>query len=181
LKRGHEGNSGRTEIIGRGGIRKTDQLVEVLGEADELNSFIGLASSLINDVEVKNILHKVQSDIFVLCTDVQLPLSSERRKELKLIGEDNVRFIEDELKLYEQQLEPLKSFIYPSGCLEASILHVCRTVCRRVERALARLALEQPINKYVYQYVNRLSDLFFVLARYLNKKAGVKDEAWRLH
>lgn len=180
MKKGHTGDEGETAVIDEYSVEKSDQLIEVLGEADELNSFVGLASSLIKDPEVKAVLRRIQSDIFVLCTDVQLPISSKRRKSLKLIEEGNVRFIEDTIRFYEQRLEPLRNFIYPSGCLEASILHVCRTVSRRVERALAKLAFKREVSKHAYRYINRLSDLFFVLARYLNKEAGISDEVWKL-
>lgn len=164
-----------TSLYGRR-TRKDSARIGVIGTLDELNSFVGLAVSRFDDGEIKNILKEVQRNLFVVGADVATPFDiTEKHERISL---KDVAKVEETISRLESELEPLNKFILPGGSREAAVLHICRTICRRVERAIVALKMHEELNNYVFVYINRLSDLFFILARVANKRKDVEDEKW---
>ncbi len=164
-----------TSLYGRR-TRKDSVRIGVIGTLDELNSFAGLAASRFDGGEIKQILKEVQRDLFVAGADVATPFDITEKHQR--ISHDDVKRLEDYISRLESELEPLNKFILPGGSREAAVLHICRTICRRAERAIVALKTHEELNNYVFVYINRLSDLFFTLARIANKRKGVEDEKW---
>jgi len=166
------GDTGKTQVRCEM-VQKDDQQVEAIGAIDELNSFVGLARSSVKDKEVDEILEEVQNKLFTAGAEVGYG------KEQKITS-DNVKFLEDATDKYSGKIEDIRAFIYPVGSELASRFHVCRSVCRRTERSVWSLSKKEKINPELLRYLNRLSSLFFVLARFANKEAKVKDEVWKI-
>lgn len=180
------GDAGETSL-GRGErVAKHDIRVEAYGTTDEANSVIGLARNAIartpstdpSLAEADAMLGRIQNDLFDLGADLCTPEGKTKRDEQALrIVPSQVERLEREIDAMNAELQPLKSFILPGGSEAASWLHLARTVARRAERCMTRLAAEQPINPEAIKYVNRLSDHLFVLARRLNDN-GATDVLW---
>ena len=180
------GDAGETSL-GRGErVAKHDIRVEAYGTTDEANSVIGLARNAIARTpstdprlaEADAMLGRIQNDLFDLGADLCTPEGKTKRDEQALrIVPSQVERLEREIDAMNAELQPLKSFILPGGSEAASWLHLARTVARRAERCMTRLAAEQPINPEAIKYVNRLSDHLFVLARRLNDN-GATDVLW---
>lgn len=165
------GDTGKTQVKCEM-VQKDDQRVEAIGDIDELNSFVGLARTSIKNEKIDSVLKQVQSVLFTAGSEVGFAATE--------VKTNDVRFLEETIDNYAKQIEELKYFIYPSGSQAAAILHICRTVCRRAERSLFKLSKQENVSKELLCYVNRLSSLFFVLARVANKEANVKDEVWKI-
>tara|TARA_B110000116_G_scaffold183324_1_gene158833 strand:+ start:24 stop:476 length:453 start_codon:yes stop_codon:yes gene_type:complete len=146
------------------------------GAVDELNSSLGIALSLELIPEIKDILIKIQNDLFVVGSDLANPNMSD--KKIRTTPE-MITFLEQKIDLLEPQLEPLTSFILPGGTLLASIIHMSRTISRRAETHVVELSKTQKINKEAVIYLNRLSDLMFVLARTINNRKNIPDIVWK--
>lgn len=180
------GDAGQTSL-GRGErVAKHDIRVEAYGTTDEANSVIGLARNAIARAGAKDprleeadaMLGRIQNDLFDLGADLCTPEGKTKRDEQALrIVASQVERLEREIDAMNGELQPLKSFILPGGSEAASWLHLGRTVARRAERCMTRLAAEQPINPEAVKYINRLSDHLFVLARRLNDN-GAADVLW---
>ncbi len=171
-----QGDKGETSLFGVGKKVTKDSLrVIAYGEVDELNSFIGLARSFIKDKRIDSILEKIQNNLFAIGSDLASPKPA---KTIPKISKEEVKDLEKSLIDIENELEPLSRFILPTGSITASVLHVARAVCRRIERCTVRLSKETKINEDIIPYINRLSDVLFALARYVNKKADVSDVEW---
>ncbi|MEM1943322.1 MAG: cob(I)yrinic acid a,c-diamide adenosyltransferase [Candidatus Caldarchaeum sp.] len=167
------GDRGDTYLPGTGRVRKTHPRVAAFGEVDELSSFIGLARAALKYEEVDELLKTVQESLFHVGAYLANPTHPvEKIRSNSLVVEEWVR-------LLESNLPPLRHFIYPAGCTEAVLMHVCRAVARRAERAVARVADEEPVDESITAFLNRLSTLFFLLAREMNRRAGVSEEEWR--
>src|SRR5580704_14901269 len=168
------GDAGQTSL-GRGErVAKHDPRVEAYGMTDEANSVIGLARSAI----ALTVLGGIQNDLFDLGADLCTPEGQSKRGEQALrIMASQVERLEREIDAMNADLQPLNSFILPGGGEAAAWLHLARTVARRAERRMTRLAAEQPINPEAIKYINRLSDHLFVLARRLNDD-GATDVLW---
>lgn len=165
------GDNGTTGL-GDGSRTDKDSLrIHAIGEVDELNSHIGmlLCEELPNDL--KEELISIQHDLFDLGGELCIP-------GYKMITEEQVARLDVLLEKYNAGLPPLKDFILPGGSRAASIVHVCRTVCRRAERSIVSLGKAEKLNDNPRHYVNRLSDLLFVLSRVLNRFAGGSDVLW---
>ena len=173
------GDKGETSLFGGKRVQKSAQRLKAYGTVDELNSFIGLAIVEVNDEHVKNILIEIQHQLFALGADLATP-DDEKTKKLNVyrVEKSFYEFAESKIDELEKNLDELKSFILPGGTKSSSLLHVCRAVCRRAEREIVELQQLDIINENIIIYVNRLSDLFFVLARYENKVAGIPDIKW---
>ncbi len=171
------GDGGKTYLADGSVVSKTHPLVSSYGEVDELNSFIGLLrAELSKDLrELDEILKDIQNDLFKVGADLATPIPS--KYPIKRVSEGDVKKIEELIDKYNAELKPLEEFVLPSGCKESALLHICRTVCRRAERVVVS-AMEKgfKINPNVQIYLNRLSDLFFVLARWCNVKKGINEE-----
>lgn len=174
------GDKGTTALIGGSRIRKSDPRIHLYGEVDELNSHIGFGISLLDPSEDKNLLHEVQSALFDLGSN--LACEKEKRSQFKLpqIKEALILKLEREIDLMDSKLEALKTFVLPGGTREASAFHVCRTVCRRVERQMVDFETQHPgeVPDSALIFINRLSDYFFMLSRALNASKKVEEIKW---
>lgn len=174
MKKVHLGDKGETSLVGRR-ISKDDSRVEAYGTIDELNSFVGLAKSVSNDPKISVILEKVQSDLFVV--GAELATVTSKGSESRITGDD-VLWLEKTSDEMEKELVPIKKFVLPNGSQLASALHVARSVCRRAERRIVTLSRKESVNPEIIRYVNRLSDMLFVMARYVNQKLNVAEKTW---
>jgi cob(I)alamin adenosyltransferase len=165
------GDSGTTGLGDGTRVAKDDLRMEVIGEVDELNSGLGvLLSEEIPDT-IREALLGVQHDLFDLGGELCLP-GTER------IGVAHIARLEELVEQFNKTLRPLKEFILPGGSRPAALAHLSRTVCRRVERRFVHLATREPISDFSRKYLNRLSDLLFVLGRALNVASGRGDVLW---
>ena len=174
------GDKGETELFGGDRVSKDSSRIEAYGTVDELNSFIGLAVTEVRNEEVKNLLIKIQNELFEVGSNLAAPdIKKDKKNLIPKIKEDFFLDAEKAIDRFEEILEPLKNFILPGGTKGAAILHVCRSVCRRAERRVVALNKSVNIDEKIIIFLNRLSDLFFVLARYENHAAGNKDFIWK--
>ena len=161
------GDEGKTSLIGGLRVAKFDDRVEAYGTVDELSAFIGVLYDQEGvTTEMKTVLDVVQNKLFTIESHFALDENSEVKKMIPVLGADDVAYLEHEIDVMNEQLPELKSFVIPGGNLKASHAHVCRTVCRRAERQGWRLASQHPVDVLDLKYLNRLSDYFFVLARF---------------
>jgi cob(I)alamin adenosyltransferase len=173
------GDKGETALHGGKRVFKDIIRIEAYGTIDELNSFIGLAATVISDRKVISVLEKIQNYLFVLGADLSSPeIEENKKKNIPRITEEHCTDLEKQIDYFDSLNVELKNFILPGGNQGASFLHVCRTICRRGERKVVTLNKEENIGKNIIIFLNRLSDLFFVLARYQNKISGVHDIKW---
>ena len=177
------GDKGDTGLIDGSRISKSDLRIIAYGEVDEANSHIGLIISNIekNSIfdDVKKILLDVQQDLFVLGAELANP--NTLKDDNMLVKREMISTIEKYIDNFESELAPISNFILPGGTIESSLLHICRTVVRRAETSAVALAKEQKINQEILTYLNRISDLFFVLARVTNKRQKRNDIPWKLN
>ena len=166
------GDEGKTGLGDGRRVAKCSERIHVLGEIDELNSLIGVLQLETMPEESHELLTNIQHDLFDLGGELCIP-------GMAVIQTDQVHYLERTLDELNEVLEPLKEFILPGGSRAAAVTHHVRTVCRRAERAIAVLHSDEPVRSEVLQYINRLSDLFFVLARYLNRADGRGDVLWQ--
>ena len=177
------GDKGETSLYGGTRVSKAAARVESYGTLDELNAFIGLAKAEISDEKVLNQLQKIQFDLFTVGseaatpTDKMLLANGKNRLDL-MISEKEITELELWMDDFDAELEPLKFFILPSGGKAAATVHVCRTVCRRAERAMVFLNETEEVRPELIKYLNRLSDYLFILARYISKISGEKEDYW---
>lgn len=170
------GDDGTTSIIGGSRVKKNCCRLEAYGTLDELSSFIGaIAADKHCDDEVKGQLLIIQHKLF----DLGTVLASPDYKANVGVGENDVNQLEGWIDALTEQTPPQNSFILPGGCEMAARAHQARTVCRRAERAIVTLSEEAPVEKVVGEYVNRLSDYLFILARYVNFICGVDEIPYR--
>jgi cob(I)alamin adenosyltransferase len=169
------GDEGATGLFGGGRVPKDDPRVRAYGDVDETNAAIGFAASLELPIFEVDALQAIQRDLFAIGAELATPDSSKLRTALTA---DRVSSLEKLIDHYEAYLTPLKNFILPGGTPKAAAFHLARTICRRAERSVVTLARDAQINPLIIHYLNRLSDLLFMLARGANKQAGRSDIAW---
>jgi cob(I)alamin adenosyltransferase len=174
------GDRGDTGLFGGGRVGKDDVRVDAYGEVDELNAVVGLARAAAPSSPISGQLEQVQRDLFSIGAMLATPDLEKMRRQLEKARLDDARIAELEraIDAAEERLDPLKAFILPGGTPQAAALHVARTVCRRAERRVVRLAREVELPEVVVVYLNRLSDLLFTLARLANREAGAPDVEW---
>ena len=173
------GDAGETGLFGGERVSKSSIRIEAYGTVDELNSFIGLTLIEIKSESVKNLLLKIQNQLFILGSDLATPKNPRTQKlKIQRVTPKFYKDIEKAIDHYDAQLTSLKNFILPGGSKSAALLHVCRTVARRAERNAVALNNTVKIGSNIIIFLNRLSDLFFVLARYENQISGVSDIKW---
>lgn len=174
------GDDGTTSLGDMSRTSKNDPRLEAYATVDEANSSIGVVLTLgqLADAEINKLLIRIQNDMFDVGADLCTPVVDKPEFEPLRVLESQVVFIEEQIDKYNAELKPLKSFVLPSGTPAAALLHVARTVVRRAERTTwhAIHSFGGGVNPLTAKYLNRLSDLLFVLARYVNK--GVGDELW---
>lgn len=171
------GDDGTTGLFGGERVPKYALRIESYGTVDELNSALGFARAAAGE-ELAPILHIIQIDLFVLGADLATPLDLKTTYSIPRIEESDVHRLESWIDEQEALLPPLKQFILPGGSELATRLHLARSICRRAERLLVHLQSEQQLSEHDIVYLNRLSDLLFVLARTANRLAGVADIEW---
>jgi cob(I)alamin adenosyltransferase len=159
-------------------VSKADARVAAYGDVDELNATIGLARTEPLGDDVDTLLQTIQSRLFDVGAELATMPEKKDKLSLPTISEDDVVALERAIDRAEEELTPLATFILPGGTRGAACLHVARTVCRRAERHICALAAGEPVRDEILRYVNRLSDLLFVLARLANAREGVSDVPW---
>ena len=173
------GDAGETSLGDGTRVPKTDARIEAYGTVDELNAVLGLVLAGEEVApELRAALERIQNELFDLGADLAVPLEDERRERLRVEGLQ-VEHLEELCDRWNKNLEPLRSFVLPGGTEAAAALHLARTVCRRAERLAVALDAEHGINPEVLAYLNRLSDLLFILARAANSAAGAGEPLWR--
>jgi len=180
------GDKGETALVGGKRVPKDAPRIDAYGTIDELNSVVGLARAF-NEEQLDKagahrfldgILRRIQDELFDLGSELATP-EEFSYEGMYRVGEPQVRAIEEIIDECQKELAPLKSFILPGGGRIAAYLHQCRTVCRRAERDILRLSRVEPLSEWPLKYVNRLSDLFFVLSRWIGKQTGKPEYLWQ--
>ena len=165
------GDAGETSLFDGTRVKKDDARVDAYGEVDELNAWLGLVRAASSDPELDEELVRIQRDLFALGAQLADPADKIAERVTKAaLGDEEVARLERLIDRLEQDLPPLRRFILAGGTPAGAALHVARTVCRRAERRM--VALQPPVDPVLLRYVNRLSDLLFVLARAVNHRAG---------
>src|ERR671919_103829 len=180
------GDKGETSLVGGKRVSKDSPRIDAYGTIDELNSIIGLAR-VFNEENLDageahqfldGVLCKIQDELFDLGSELATP-PEFFQEGMYRVSEKEIERIEKLIDKCQKDLEPLKSFILPGGGRVGAYLHQCRTVCRRAEREILRLSRAEEINHDVIKYMNRLSDLFFVLSRWISKQTGEQEYLWQ--
>ena len=174
------GDKGQTSLFGGKRISKDNLRIEAIGTIDELNSALGASASFIKDKKILSLIQKIQNDLFNIGAELANPQEiSSNTKLLIRLGKEEVYVLESIIDQYDSILPSLKSFILPGGTNSAALLHLSRSVSRRAERRIISISKVAKVNPNILSYTNRLSDLLFVLARYLNNKSKVKEVPWK--
>lgn len=172
------GDDGSTGLGGGQRVPKDSERIEAYGTVDELNSCIGVAVACGLEPELKEMFRPIQNDLFHVGSDLCVLEEDKKKFKIAQIEARHVKQLENFIDSLQKSLKPLENFILPGGTMGASQLHVCRCVCRRAEREILRLKRVENIGEFVLKYVNRLSDLLFVMARYENLKKNTPDVLW---
>jgi cob(I)alamin adenosyltransferase len=170
------GDTGETSLGDGTRVPKRHPRVAAYGDVDELNALVGLALAGDLPARFRVLLERVQNELFDLGADLSVPLDDDRKERLR-VAQSQVSALERACDDFNAELEPLRSFVLPGGTETAARLHLARTVCRRAERHV--LAIEDDVNPAALAYLNRLSDLLFILARAANADEGVPEPLWR--
>ena len=176
------GDDGSTGLFGGPRVRKDDLRVGAYGDVDELNSALGAAREELRDERQKDvaaIVDRLQSELFTLGSELATPDPAAAPKEVPRILPEHVERLEREIDRLTNELPPMRNFILPGGSRPGAALHLCRTVCRRAERTAVELARDAAVSAEALAYLNRLSDLLFVMARAANLRAGGIEIPWK--
>jgi len=173
------GDKGKTGLLSGERIDKADPRVEAYGTVDELGTFLGLAK-VHSSKRIAEHLHKIQQKLFFinveLATNPDSLNTEDPLRNLEKVTAENVEFLEKIADELSEELPLLTNFVIPGGTKAAALLHVCRTVCRRAERRIVYYASIEPVNEELIKYINRLSDLLFVMSRFENLEEGIGDQ-----
>lgn len=180
------GDDGMTALVGGKRVPKDAARIEAYGTIDELNAVVGLARAWNEEgrgerelhLKLDAVLQEIQQELFDLGSELATP-EDFTYDGMHRMGEDEVTRIERVIDECQKELEPLKSFILPGGGRISAQLHQCRTVCRRAEREILRLSRVEDVGEWPLRYVNRLSDLFFVLGRWVGRNLGETEYLWQ--
>ncbi|PEN14918.1 ATP:cob(I)alamin adenosyltransferase [Longibacter salinarum] len=174
------GDDGTTSLFGGDRVGKGNARIDAYGTVDETNSVVGLARAHLNGdpgaERLDPVLQEIQDELFVVGADLATPMDA--KPVVPRVTDDHVKEVENRIDAFDEELKPLKNFILPSGTVAATQLHLARTVCRRAERILVKASATTTFNETAAHYLNRLSDLLFVLARWANKQSGVREDTW---
>jgi cob(I)alamin adenosyltransferase len=170
------GDKGETGLVGGARVPKDSVRVEAYGNVDELNSTLGIVRAFLKDRELDSLLAELQSDLFTVGAD--LASTSNAQRNLPRISKEKIASMERTIDKFEAELHPLKSFILPGGGIVGSLLHNARTVARRAERRIVTLSKMETISEDMVPYMNRLSDLLFVMARVANHRENKGETEW---
>jgi cob(I)alamin adenosyltransferase len=173
------GDGGETDLVGSGRVAKDHARVEAYGTVDELNATLGLAAAANRQDDVRSLLEDLQRQLFALGALLATPEARHRTASgMRAPGDEEISALEARIDAFEKELAPLEHFVLPGGTPAAAAFHLARTVCRRAERSAVALARSEGIDPGALRFLNRLSDLLFVLARVENRRAGVADVEW---
>ncbi len=172
------GDHGDTGLLGGKRISKDSLRIEAIGQVDELNATIGLASAHISMPQIQEMLNQIQQDLFTVGADLATPINIQKSSAIRLLP-SQTQELESWIDKLQAKLPQLKNFILPGGSISAAQIHFSRTICRRAERVIVSLNSKEKLNLALIPYLNRLSDFLFVLARYLNHHQKVKEEKWQ--
>ena len=172
-----KGDQGTTSLFGGANIGKNSLRIKAYGTVDELNSILGIVLTYSLSERGEAILKELQNQLFVLGAD--LATLPSKKTKIDRIGTEEIQQLEDWIDELDEQLPKLTAFILPGGAPAGATLHQARTVCRRAERHAVALKLENPVSDEIIIYLNRLSDLLFVMARFENRKAGETETQWK--
>lgn len=172
------GDKGETGLIGGTRVSKSDIRIEAYGTIDELNSFVGLLASYYALASELDTLKMIQNKLFVIGSHLATDTNKTKIAEVSIIRPTDITKIEQEIDKMNAELPELRAFILPGGCVEASFCHICRTISRRAERRIVEIQKSYKTDNQIIIYVNRLSDYFFTLARYISLKIGAKEILW---
>ncbi|MGI9530297.1 cob(I)yrinic acid a,c-diamide adenosyltransferase [Lutimonas sp.] len=178
------GDDGKTSLFGGTRVRKSNLRIDAYGTVDELNSFIGLVKDQVDDEFVTKDLLRIQNKLFALGAMLATPIEKQKLKDgtdrlkIEKVEADEITYLENQMDVMDEDLEPMRHFILPGGHSVVSFCHIARCVCRRAERITVELAESEEINPNIITYLNRLSDYLFVLARKLTKDYKVKEIPW---
>lgn len=172
------GDSGTTGLFGGARVDKDDVRVEAYGTVDETNAAIGAARAAGLPEAMDSLLRAVQADLFVIGSELACVPGKEDKLRMRLVSEHDATRLEGAIDAAEEGLPPLTHFVLPAGTAGAAALHLARTICRRAERRVLAAGKRAPVRTELTIYLNRLSDLLFVLARRANHDAGVADQPW---
>ncbi|MBP6386710.1 MAG: cob(I)yrinic acid a,c-diamide adenosyltransferase [Pseudarcicella sp.] len=174
------GDKGKTSLVGGTRVSKDNIRIEAYGTIDELNSYIGLLGSLPENDARKDLLKEIQDRLFTIGSNLASETDQTKKKIPDLVQED-VELLEKTMDEMSEKLEPMRFFILPGGHPSIAHCHIARTVCRRAERVIIHLANTENeyVSDLVVQYVNRLSDLLFVLSRVIHKEINVDEISWK--
>ena len=174
------GDEGMTSLVGGLRVAKYDDRVEAYGTVDELSAFVGVLHDQEGVAEeIKQVLEAIQDKLFTLESHFAIEDGAEVKKMIPQLADEDVCYLEQQIDKMNAQLPELKSFVIPGGNLRASYAHVCRTVCRRAERQGWKLASQHEVDSVDLKYLNRLSDYFFVLARFFGKDESATENCWK--
>lgn len=174
------GDKGTTSLFGGERVNKSHPRIDAYGTVDETNSLIGLARAHLEDrpgaERLDPVLRRVQEELFILGADLATP--DDAKPIVPRIEAAHVEQLEADIDRFSEELEPLQHFVLPGGTPGAATLHTARTTCRRAERLTVKATSLEPVNAQATTYLNRLSDLLFVLARWANRQDGVREDTW---
>ena len=174
------GDDGTTALFGGDRVGKGNPRIEAYGTVDEVNSMVGLARAHLRDApgadRLDPVLARVQDDLFILGADLATP--PDAKPMVPRVAASHVQALEEDIDTFQEALPELKTFILPGGTPAAATLHTARTVCRRAERRIVDASASTPVNEHSMVYLNRLSDLLFVAARWANRQSGRREDPW---
>jgi cob(I)alamin adenosyltransferase len=173
------GDKGKTSLIGGTKVLKSHERIEAYGTVDELNSYIGLCRDLIQDPSIKSLLQEIQDRLFTIGSALACDPEKETKMKIPDIKENDVHLLEAEMDRMDESLIPLQQFILPGGHPTVSHIHIARCICRRTERLVVNLLLNDEENEnLIIKYINRLSDYLFTLSRYTSKQLNAEEIPW---
>jgi cob(I)alamin adenosyltransferase len=175
------GDGGFTALFGGARVRKDVPRIEAYGAVDELNSVLGWAGAELGEADLREMIGRIQSELLDIGSELATPEREKlesRGQRLPQVGDREIDELERWIDALEGELTPLRNFILPGGASAAAALHVARTVCRRAERRVVALAQQESVSPEAIRYLNRLSDLLFVMARAVNARLGVEEPTW---
>jgi len=172
------GDQGQTSLVGGQRVSKACARLEAYGTVDELNSHLGLLAAMLPDGHEKSFVERIQNNLFNVCTNLATDQDETELYPSAYLPDGAIKELEQEVDSITHEMPERLGFILPGGTQEAAQAHVCRTVCRRAERRIVALAETATVTSEVRQYVNRLSDYLFILAKKLNFIAGKSEKIW---
>ena len=173
------GDQGQTSIVGGFRVSKASERLEAYGTVDELSSHLGLLAAMLSEGEYHDMIIRIQNNLFNVCTTLATDQSQTPLYPSAHLAEGEIELLEKRIDEMMRLLPERQGFVLPGGTTTAAQAHICRTVCRRAERRIAALAEVALTGVEIQQYVNRLSDYLFVLAKIINFNAGVSEIIWQ--